>query len=50
MGFGGKVYESIGNYDLVINKALYPIIKLLNFIINKFKNISIPIKNKYEKK
>lgn len=42
MGFGGKVYESIGTYDLVINKGLYPIIKILNFIIDKFKNINIP--------
>lgn len=39
MGFGGKVYESIGTYDLVINKGLYPIIKILNFIIDKFNNI-----------
>ena len=29
MGFGGKVYEYIGNYDLVINKWLYKIIKLI---------------------
>lgn len=37
MGFGGKVYECIGKYDLIINKWLYRIIKLLNIIINKFK-------------
>lgn len=29
MGFGGKVYEYIGNYDLVINKWLYRIVKLI---------------------
>lgn len=29
MGFGGKVYEYVGNYDLVINKWLYKIIKLI---------------------
>ena len=32
MGFGGKVYESIGSYDLIINKWLYKIIKLINVI------------------
>ena len=32
MGFGGKVYETIGTYDLVINKWLYKIIKLFNTI------------------
>ncbi len=42
MGFGGKVYETIGTYDLIINKWLYPIIKALNIIIDKFKNIKIP--------
>lgn len=50
MGFGGKVYESIGTYDLVINKGLYPIIKLLNFIIDKLKNINIPKIKKSKKK
>ena len=29
MGFGGKVYECIGTYDLIINKWLYRIIKLI---------------------
>ena len=42
MGFGGKVYENIGNYDLVINTVLYPIVKVLYIIINKLKNINIP--------
>ena len=42
MGFGGKVYESLGTYDLVINKWLYPIVKGLNFVIDKLKNINIP--------
>lgn len=32
MGFGGKVYECIGTYDLIINKWLYHIIKLINNI------------------
>lgn len=32
MGFGGKVYECIGTYDLIINKWLYKIVKLLNKI------------------
>lgn len=39
MGFGGKVYETIGTYDLVINKWLYQILKLLNIAIEFFKNI-----------
>ena len=39
MGFGGKVYETIGTYDLVINKWLYQILKLLNIAIDFFKNI-----------
>lgn len=30
MGFGGKVYEYLGDYDLVINKWLYKVIKILN--------------------
>lgn len=30
MGFGGKVYECLGNYDLIINKWLYYIIKIIN--------------------
>ena len=29
MGFGGKVYECVGTYDLVINKWLYKITKLI---------------------
>lgn len=29
MGFGGKVYEYIGTYDLIINKWLYKIVKLI---------------------
>lgn len=33
MGFGGKVYECIGTYDLVINKWLYKIVKLISCII-----------------
>lgn len=32
MGFGGKVYETIGSYDLIINKWLYGIIKLISKI------------------
>ena len=32
MGFGGKVYETIGSYDLVINKWLYGIVKLISKI------------------
>lgn len=34
MGFGGKVYECIGTYDLIINKWLYKIVKLLYKIKN----------------
>lgn len=30
MGFGGKVYECLGSYDLIINKWLYHIIKIIN--------------------
>lgn len=33
MGFGGKVYEHVGTYDLLINKWLYRIVKLLSLII-----------------
>ena len=29
-GFGGKVYECVGSYDLVINKFKYNFIKMLN--------------------
>ena len=29
MGFGGKVYEYIGTYDLIVNKWLYGLIKLI---------------------
>lgn len=32
MGFGGKVYEYIGTYDLIVNKWLYGLIKLINKI------------------
>lgn len=32
MGFGGKVYECIGRYDLVINKWLYYFIKFISNI------------------
>jgi len=32
IGFGGKVYECIGTYDLIINKWLYKIIKIINNI------------------
>ena len=32
MGFGGEVYETIGSYDLVINKWLYGIVKLISKI------------------
>ena len=32
MGFGGKVYETIGSYDLIINKWLYSIVKLISKI------------------
>ena len=42
LGFGGKVYETIGTYDLVINKWLYPIVKVLYLITTKLKNIHIP--------
>lgn len=38
MGFGGKVYEYIGNYDLVINKYLYNIVKIIVFVKEKLKN------------
>ena len=34
IGFGGKVYECVGTYDLIINKWLYKIIKLI-YKINK---------------
>lgn len=37
LGFGGKVYECIGTYDLVVNKILYYPIKLLYTISNKIK-------------
>ena len=30
MGFGGKVYETIGSHDLIINKWLYGIFKLIS--------------------
>lgn len=30
MGFGGNVYETIGKYDLIINKWLYKIVKILD--------------------
>ena len=30
IGFGGKVYECLGSYDLIINKWLYHIIKIIN--------------------
>lgn len=36
MGFGGKIYETVGTYDLIIKKWLYPIVKLLSMISNKF--------------
>lgn len=29
LGFGGKVYEYIGTYDLIVNKYLYHIIKII---------------------
>lgn len=32
LGFGGKIYECIGTHDLIINKWLYKIIKLINTI------------------
>lgn len=32
MGFGGKVYETIGSYDLIINKWLYSIFKFISKI------------------
>lgn len=32
MGFGGKVYECIGKYDLVINKWLYHFVKFIYYI------------------
>jgi len=42
IGFGGKVYETIGTYDLIINKWLYPIVKAINSIIDKLKNLNMP--------
>ena len=46
MGFGGKIYECIGTYDLIINKWLYKPIKL----INKIKSISkVTLTNKKKK-
>ena len=30
MGFGGKVYECVGHYDLIINKFLYKPLKIIN--------------------
>ena len=35
MGFGGKVYECIGTYDLIINKWLYKIVKFVHNIKNR---------------
>lgn len=35
IGFGGKIYECIGTYDLIINKWLYKIIKLIYNIKNR---------------
>ena len=32
IGFGGKIYECIGTYDLIINKWLYKITKLISII------------------
>lgn len=32
IGFGGKVYETIGNYDLIINKWLYRFVKIIHAI------------------
>ena len=37
MGFGGKVYECIGTYDLVVNKFLYYPIKFLYTVSNKLR-------------
>lgn len=31
IGFGGKIYQSIGDYDLIINKWLYGVTKLINY-------------------
>lgn len=54
MGFGGKVYETIGTYDLIINKWLYYPIKVLNNIIILFNRIfgnkNIENKKKSKKK
>lgn len=35
LGFGGKVYECIGTYDLIINKWIYKTIKLIYNIKNR---------------
>ena len=35
LGFGGKIYECIGTYDLVINKWLYRVVKLIYNIKNR---------------
>ena len=40
MGFGAKVYEYIGTYDLVINKYLYYFVKLLVKINEIIKRIT----------
>ena len=32
LGFGGRVYEYLGNYDLIINKWLYRMAKLITII------------------
>ncbi len=50
MGFGGKVYETIGTYDLVIDKILYPLVKVLNKISDFFKKIKKSEKKSKTKK
>lgn len=40
MGFGAKIYEYIGTYDLVINKHLYPFVKTIINIKSIIKRIT----------
>ena len=42
IGFGGKVYEMIGSYDLIINKWFYRITKIFVFMIDTFKRVKMP--------
>ena len=40
MGFGGKVYEYLGSYDLIINKYLYLIFKIIVKVQDLIKRIT----------